>query len=250
MPKVALLCLVSKASIFFSFSAWGGGIAYLGDGSNSSVSAVFSCIGTILCLPVVSRLSALQCSGHVKEPDHEKTSVSECLPAHFSPSSFHSAIQFALTTGNTRPDFEKFLFTNMQMGLSEYAWAQTPMEAWSGISFWLWLIKNSFKIRHQVREWSYIMGQKNIYINRFFIVQCWEPSHLWHSYSLHPSPAIMVTVHLFNIYFFLFSLIISFLLPSFHHERISVSENLLNTSHPDSFEIFHFRSLWAFTYIF
>lgn len=69
---------------------------------------MLSCIRTILCLPVVNRLSALQCSDNVKKTDHEKKLwFSECLPADFSPGSFSSGIQSVLTTGNRKPDFGK-----------------------------------------------------------------------------------------------------------------------------------------------
>lgn len=115
MPKVALFCFVSKASFLFPLLDEVVALLIWEMDLTALWSAVFSCIRTILCLPVVNRLSALQCSGDVKKPDHEKASVSECLPTRFSPSSSCSAIQSALTTGNTKPDFEKFLLTNMQM---------------------------------------------------------------------------------------------------------------------------------------
>lgn len=245
MPKVALLCFVSKASIFFPLLHEVVALLIWELGLSALWSAVFSCIRTILCWPVVNRFSALQCSGNAKKPDHEKNRSWKNLCFWMSACTLLSQ-QFLFKQFNLHWQLltqsqilKKFVLTNMQMGVSEYAWAQTPMEAWSVVSFWLWFIKNSFKIR-SLRRVSY-NGTNGIYISTGFLtVQCWEPSHLWHGCTLHPSPALMLTVHLFNIYF-LFSLIISFLLPSFYRERISVGE------HPDSFETYNFRSLWAFT---
>lgn len=114
MPKVSLLCFVSKAFFFFPLLHEVVALLIWEMDLTALCSAVFSCVRTTLCLPVGNRTSALQCAGDAKKPDHEKTSVSEGLPSHFSPSGFCSEIQSELTTGNTKPEFEKFLLISMQ----------------------------------------------------------------------------------------------------------------------------------------
>lgn len=90
----AMLCF--KSFYLFPFAAWGGGIAYLGAGSISSVECsvlmhqdnpLLACCEQILCFAMLRQCKETRSWKKLimKKP------VSECLPAHFSPSSFCSS---------------------------------------------------------------------------------------------------------------------------------------------------------------